>query len=109
MSSSIRDGRFSHSVEFTVDPLHVEDLVTTLITRIERFTCFCPGFIKADVQVSDEGDRALMHILWSSRAHGEQALKSAQRLDSDLFQLARQHHAKALLFSTYNVVAEVYA
>lgn len=109
MSSSIRDSGFSHFVEFTVDPLHVQDLVAALITRVERFTCLCPGFIRAGVHVSEKGDRALMQLLWSSREHGEQALERAQRLDPDLFHLARQHHAKALLFSTFNVVAEVHA
>lgn len=109
MSSSTRDAGFSHFVEFTVDPLHMQDLVAVLITRIERFTCLYPGFVRACVHVSEEGDRVHLQILWTSRAHGEHALEMSQGLDPDLFHLACQHHAKALLFSAFNVAAEVHA
>lgn len=100
---------FSHFVEFTVDPVHMPDLVASLMTRVERFTSTCPGFIRACVHVSDEGDRALMQLLWSSKEHGEKALERAQRLELDLFHMARQPPAKALLFSTFNVAAQVQA
>ncbi|MNC11494.1 hypothetical protein D3C75_591940 [compost metagenome] len=109
MNSSTRDSQFSQFVEFIVDPLHVEDLVSALIARFERFTRFCPGFISARVHVSEGGDRVLMQLLWPTREHGEQALKRAQTLEPDLFHLARQHHARALLFSTFNAVADVRA
>ena len=69
-------------LEFTVDPIHMPELVASLMSRIEHFTCSCPGFIRACVQVSGEGDRALMQLLWSSREHGEQALERAQRMIS---------------------------
>lgn len=107
MNASTRDSRFSQFVEFTVDPLHVQGLATALITRTKQFTCFYPGFISAQVHVSDEGERVLMEILWSSRADGEHALELAQTVEPDLLHLARQHHASALLFSTYQAVAEV--
>lgn len=107
MNESVRDSGFSQFVEFTVDPLHVQGLVTALITRAKQFTCFYPGFISAQVHVSDEGERVLMKFLWSSRADGEHALELAQTVEPDLFHLARQHHASALLFSTYHAVAEV--
>ncbi|MHB2242286.1 antibiotic biosynthesis monooxygenase [Pseudomonas lini] len=109
MTWSSRNYGFSHVVEFTVDPIHMPELVASLMSRIEHFTCSCPGFIRACVQVSDEGDRALMQLLWSSREHGEQALERAQRLELDLFHMACQPSAKALLFSSFNVVAQVQA
>ncbi|MCO8310967.1 antibiotic biosynthesis monooxygenase [Pseudomonas mandelii] len=107
MSASTRDTRFSQFVEFTVDVLHMQELVTALITRAKQFTCFYPGFISAQVHSSNEGERVLMEVLWSSRADGEHALELAKTVDPDLFHLARQHHASALLFSTYHAVAEV--
>jgi hypothetical protein len=107
MNASACDSRFSQFVEFTVDPLHMQGLVTALITRVKQFTCFYPGFISAQVHASNEGERVLMEILWSSRADGEHALELAQTVEPDLFHLARQHHASALLFSTYHAVAEV--
>lgn len=58
MTWSSRNCGFSHVVEFTVDPIHMRELVASLMSRIERFTCSCPGFIRACVQVSDEGDFA---------------------------------------------------
>ncbi|MNR11473.1 Antibiotic biosynthesis monooxygenase [compost metagenome] len=107
MSSSTRDSRFSQFVEFTVDPLHAQDLVTALITRVEQFTCFYPGFISVRVHSNQENERVLMQLLWISKEHGEHALELAQTVEPDLFHLARQHHASALLFSTYDAVAEV--
>lgn len=107
MNASACNSRFSQFIELTVDPLHMQGLVTALITRVEQFTCFYPGFISAQAHVSDEGERVLIEILWSSRADGEHALELAQTVEPDLFHLARQHHASALLFSTYHAVAEV--
>lgn len=107
MNASTRDSRFSQFVEFTVDPPHVQGLVTALITRAKQFTCFYPGFISAQVHVSDEGERVLMKCLWSSKADSEHALELAQTVEPDLFHLARQHHANALMFRTYYAVDEV--
>lgn len=107
MSSSAGDSPFSQFVEFIVDPPHGQGLVTALAARIERFTRVCPGFISAQVHLSDAGDRVLMQVLWPSRTQGENALEWAQASEPDLFQLARQHHARALLFSTFNVVADL--
>lgn len=109
MTSSDQDPPFSHFVEFTVDPLHVENLMAVLISRVERFTSQCAGFISAGIYVSDDGERALMHLLWSSRSHAEQALERAQQHEPDLVQLAREYHAKALTFSTFSVVSQVHA
>lgn len=67
MRSPDRGIQFSQLVEFVVDPLHVQDLVTALIALVERFTCLCPGFISAQVNVSEAGDRLLMQLLWPSR------------------------------------------
>lgn len=107
MNASARDSRFSQFVEFTVDPLHMQGLVTALIMRVKQFTCFYPGFISAQVHASNEGERVLMELLWTSRADGEHALELAQTVEPDLIHLARQHHASALLFRTYQAVAEV--
>lgn len=109
MTWSSRNCGFSHVVEFTVDPIHMPELVASLMSRIERFTCSCPGFVRASMQVSDEGDRALLQLLWSSREHGEHALERAQRLELDLFHMMGQPSAKALLFSSFNVIAQVQA
>ncbi|OAJ50558.1 hypothetical protein [Pseudomonas marginalis] len=100
---------FSQFVEFVVDPLHVQDLVTALIARVERFTCLCPGFISAQVHVSEAGDRVLMQLSWPSRQYSELAIERSQTAEPDLLHLARQHHASALLFSTFNAVAQVCA
>lgn len=100
---------FSQFVEFVVDPLHVQALVTALIARVERFTCHCPGFISAQVHVSEAGDRVLMQLLWPSKRYSELAIERAQTVEPDLFDLARQHHASALFFSTFNAVALVCA
>ncbi|WP_082356612.1 hypothetical protein [Pseudomonas nunensis] len=109
MNSSTRDQQFSQFVEFIVDPLHVQDLVAALVSRVERFTRCCPGFISARVHVSEGGDRVLMQLVWPTREYGEQAVVRSQTFEPDLFHLARQHHARALLFSTFNAVAEVRA
>ncbi len=107
MRSPDRGTQFSQLVEFVVEPPHVQDLVTALIERVERFTCLCPGFISAQVHVSEDGDRVLMQLLWPSRQYSELAIKRSQTVEPDLFHLARQHHASALLFSTFNTVALV--
>ena len=107
MNASAHDSRFSQLVEFTVDPPHVQGLVTALITRAKQFTCFYPGFISAQVRVSDESERVLMEFLWSSKADSEHALELAQTAEPDLIHLARQHHASALMFRTYYAVNEV--
>ncbi|GFM85496.1 hypothetical protein PSCICO_08950 [Pseudomonas cichorii] len=109
MSLSTHDSLFSQFVEFIVDPLHAQDLAAALIARAERFTCFYPGFISAHVNVSEAGDRVLMQFLWSSVNQGQQAIEKAQAIEPDLFQLARQHHSRALLFSAFNTVARVQA
>ncbi|WDU65127.1 antibiotic biosynthesis monooxygenase [Pseudomonas poae] len=109
MRSPDRGTQFSQFVEFVVDPLHVQDLVTALIERVERFTRLCPGFISAQVHVSEAGDRVLMQLLWPSRQSGELAIERAQTVEPDLFHLARQHHASALFFSTFNALAQVCA
>ena len=101
--------RFSQFVEFTVQPLQAAALAETLLSRAQRFTSLCPGFIKCAVHANEQDNRLFMQLLWQSRKHAEQAIGQMQNVEPDLFNLALQHNASALLFSAYAAMGEVRA
>ncbi|WP_268797100.1 antibiotic biosynthesis monooxygenase family protein [Pseudomonas huanghezhanensis] len=97
---------FSQFVEFVVDSRHQSALVAALAERTERLTRTSPGFISASVQVSEDRERVLSHVLWQSRADWEHAVEDVERGGEDFWNLIRQHRATALTFNAYQMVSE---
>lgn len=106
MTSQDRNRPFSQFVEFVVDARHQSGLVIALTDRAERFTRTYPGFISASVQVSEDQQRVLSHVLWDSKEDCERAFENAEQGEEDFWTLIRQHRATALTFNAYRVMSE---
>lgn len=106
MTSPDRNRPFSQFVEFVVDARHQSGLVMALIDRTERFTRTYPGFISASVQVSEDQQRVLSHVLWDSKEDCERAFENAEQGEQDFWTLIRQHRATALTFNAYQLMSQ---
>ncbi|MFK3796204.1 MULTISPECIES: antibiotic biosynthesis monooxygenase [unclassified Pseudomonas] len=98
---------FSQFVEFVVDPRHQAGLVAALNERFENFTRTYPGFIRASVQVSEDRQRVLSHVLWQSKAECEAAVANAEQGEGDFWGLIRAYQTKAMTFNAYEWVSEI--
>lgn len=107
MSPSTCPVGFTQSVEIVVRVLNVPTLVGVLTARIDQFTRTYPGFIGALVQVSEQQDAVHMQLSWVSREHGEAALAKTKDGEPDLFQIARDLQASAMIFRTFVVAADI--
>ncbi|WP_415769329.1 hypothetical protein [Pseudomonas sp. LB3P38] len=98
---------FTQSVEIVVRPLNVPALVSVLTARIDQFTRTYSGFIGALVQVSEQEDAVHMQLSWVSRKFGEEALAKTKDGELDLFQIASDLQASAMIFRTFVVAADI--
>ena len=98
---------FSQFVEFAVHPRQQAGLALALGERFERLTRTYPGFIRASVQVSEDRQRVLAHVLWQSRTDCEKAFENAESGEGDLWDLLGTHRATAMIFNGYELVSEV--
>ncbi|VVP60704.1 hypothetical protein PS874_06086 [Pseudomonas fluorescens] len=107
MSRSPCTVRFTQSVEIVVGPLNVPALASVLTARIDQFTRTYPGFIGALVQLNEQQDAVYMQLSWVSREHGEEALAKTRDGEPDLFQIASDLQASAMIFRTFVVAADI--
>jgi heme-degrading monooxygenase HmoA len=107
MTSQDANRPFSQFVEFEVPPRQQAGLVTALIERSDRFIRTYPGFIRASVQVSEDHQRVLSHVLWQSRAACERAVENAEQGEGDFWSLIHKHGATAVIFNGYELQSEV--
>ncbi|MCW8278727.1 antibiotic biosynthesis monooxygenase [Pseudomonas sp. PCH199] len=107
MSRSPYPVGFTQSVEIVVRPLIVPALVSVLSARIDQFTRTYSGFIGALVQVSEQQDAVHMQLNWVSREHGVEALAKAKDGEPDLFQIASDLQASAMILRTFIVAADI--
>lgn len=107
MSRSPCPVEFTQSVEIVVRAPNVPVLIGVLTARIAQFTRTYPGFIGALVQVSDQQDAVHMQLSWVSRKHGEAALEKTKDGEPDLFQIASDLQASAMIFRTFDVAADI--
>jgi quinol monooxygenase YgiN len=99
-----RDGYAVLINTFRVKPGRAEDLALVLKTATEQTIQHAPGFISANVHVSDDGGRVINYAQWRSRAdyeamrkspgsqaHFEQALALSESFDPVLCELRYSH------------------
>lgn len=98
---------FTQSVEIVVRALNVPALVGVLTARIDQFTRTYPGFIGALVQVSEQEGAVHMQLSWVSREFGEEALAKTKDGELNLFQIANDLQASAMIFRTFVVAADI--
>jgi hypothetical protein len=98
---------FTQSVEIVIRALDVPALVALLSARIDQFTRTYPGFIGALVQVSEQQDAVHMQLSWVSRKHGEAAWAKTKDGEPDLFQIASDVQASAMIFRTFVVATDI--
>jgi heme-degrading monooxygenase HmoA len=107
MTSQDSNLPFSQFVEFVVHPRYQAGLVSALHDRSERFIRTYPGFIRASVQVSEDRQRVLSHVLWESKAACERAVENAEQGEGDFWHLIREHRATAMTFNAYELHSEL--
>ncbi|MDI3405015.1 antibiotic biosynthesis monooxygenase family protein [Streptomyces cavernicola] len=90
---------------FTVDPGRQQELVDLLVHATEEVMQHMPGFVAANIHVSDDGTRVVNYAQWESESaframlddpgaqvHMRQAAAVAEHFDPHLYSVASVHH-----------------
>ncbi|CRM82346.1 Antibiotic biosynthesis monooxygenase [Pseudomonas sp. 31 R 17] len=104
MQVSEKSRGFTQVIEFHIDPRQQEALVAALTVQSERLAQSHDGFLRASVQVSDDGRRVLNYLQWQSREDGEAAFRRFEQGGEDFWTLIRVHRAKAVIFDSFQVL-----
>ncbi len=107
MPSTEQNRSFTQLIQFEIEPVQLEALVSALSRQTERLARVEGGFISGTVQASDDGRRVLNALQWRSRQDGEAAFARFESGEEDFWALIRAHHAKAVSFDSFQVLRSI--
>jgi len=107
MPSTEQNRSFTQLIQFEIEPVQLEALVSALSRQTERLARVEGGFISGTVQASDDGRRVLNALQWRSREDGEAAFARFESGEEDFWALIRVHHAKAVSFDSFQVLRSI--
>lgn len=102
MSGSVSAIWYTQMIEYRVAVVFQQALAQALVLRSESLASRCEDLRAVSVQASEDGDRLLQSLQWTSRDACEAAIE--QVLDDSFLGLLQQYHASAVNFAAFTAL-----
>ncbi|EST16099.1 hypothetical protein EDP1_4047 [Pseudomonas putida S610] len=102
MSGSVSAIWYTQMIEYRVAVVFQQALAQALVLRSESLASRCEDLRAVSVQASEDGDRLLQSLQWTSREACEAAIE--QVLDDSFLGLLQQYHASAVNFAAFTAL-----
>lgn len=102
MSGSVPAIWYTQMIEYRVAVVFQQALAQALVLRSESLASRCEDLRAVSVQASEDGDRLLQSLQWTSREACEAAIE--QVLDDSFLGLLQQYHASAVNFAAFTAL-----